>query len=708
MNRMRGIGGVIGLTVYAVSVRAGGVDSGEFSYQGTLKQAGAPVTEVCDFAFSLWRDEVSGDPADQVGDTKVFADAGGSQPSVDVLNGLFHVVLDFGPTAFTDEPRWLQSAVRCPSGVGSLTTLAPRERVTGAPYAIHTRGIFVDESGRVGIGTESPEPPLHVAGFGSFRGNHVAYFRSESGPSSDGIAIQLDSPNTNRDNNYITFYNGSEIVAGRIEGFDFENGDWITPPPLPDLNVVFDPGIRINDPRDWLDVGALPTATLTPGTLPTLSFTPGSLPTANFTPGTLPSLTFSGGSLPSANFTRGTLPSLVFSGGTLPTLDFEDGSLPSLTFNPGSLPSLNINFFTGTFTFNTGSLPSANFFTGSLPSATFHSGTLPTANFTPGTLPSLSFSPGTLPTANLTPGTLPSLIFSGGSLPTLGFTPGTLPSLSFNGGRLPRIIGDPISVGRFELSFDIPTEEDIAALICWAQEQGVSDLTALDPVNAAIQNLKEAVAARCRDEGVTYGSKGADYAEYLPKLDPEDRFQIGQVVGIHGGRVSLRTEGAEQIMAISRAPVVVGNVPPAAEKDNYVTVGFMGQLPVVVRGKVRAGDYIIPSGKEDGTAIAVASEDLQLRHLGRILGRAWSDSDNDIYSLINVVIGLPGAEAKVILERQQLRQAELAAENLSLTAQVESLRGEMRDLAATIRDMEERLAAEAGCERRPVRTVSAD
>lgn len=732
MNRYRWISCTVLFASLGISASAG-VDTGEFSYQGQLKQNGVPVTDVCDFAFSLWSDEIGSLPVNQVGEILLFDGVGNNEPSVEVFSGLFSVVLDFGPMAFTDDPRWLQTSVRCPAGVGGFSTLQPRELVTGAPYSIHTRGIFVDDVGRVGIGTASPEPPLHVAGNGTFRGNHVAYFHSQSGPSSDGIAIQLDNASTNRDNNFITFYNGNEMVTGRIEGFDLENGDWITPPPLPDLNVVFDPGIRINDPRDWLDEGALPTATLTPGTLPTLNFTPGTLPTANFTPGTLPSLTFTAGSLPTANFTPGTLPSLTFSGGSLPSLSFSQGTLPSLTFAPGTNPSLvfnrgslpslttttttllGVDVVTG-FTFNTGSLPSATFSTGTLPSATFSSGTLPTANFTPGTLPTANFTPGTLPslsftagslpTANLTPGTLPSLSFSGGSLPTLSFTPGTLPSLSFNGGRLPRIIGDPITVGRFELSFDIPTESDIEALICWAQEQGVTDFTALDPVNAAMQGLKEAVAAKCRDEGVTYGSKGADYAEYLPKLNPTDRFQLGQIVGVKGGKVSLNTEDAEQIMAVSYAPVVLGNVPPEAKRHNYVAVGFMGQLPVVVRGKARAGDYIVPSGKGDGTAIAVAPENLQLRHLGRTLGRAWSDSENDIYSLINVVIGLPGAEARVILERHEIARSELVAENARLAEQVDTLRTEMRELAVMMRTWEERLAADGDCVRTKIQEAS--
>ena len=183
---------------------------------------------------------------------------------------------------------------------------------------------------------------------------------------------------------------------------------------------------------------------------------------------------------------------------------------------------------------------------------------------------------------------------------------------------------------------------------------------------------------------------GDDYAEWLPKLNPEDQFQFAQIVGVHGGKVSLKTEGAEQIMAISRAPVVIGNVPQKDEEHNYTTVGFMGQLPVVVRGKVKAGDYIIPSGREDGTAVAVSPGNLELRHLGRTLGRAWADSENDIYSLVNVAIGLNGNEEKIILEKQRdrietqdRRQTALAADKVQLRSELSAMQVEMRNVLAS-------------------------
>jgi hypothetical protein len=103
-----------------------------FTYQGQLLSSGAPVSGTCDFQFSLWDAVGSGTPptgGNQVGSTQ-------SAPSIPVSNGLFAVQLDFGSGIFTGEARWLQTAVRCPAGSGTYTTLAPRQALNPVPYAL--------------------------------------------------------------------------------------------------------------------------------------------------------------------------------------------------------------------------------------------------------------------------------------------------------------------------------------------------------------------------------------------------------------------------------------------------------------------------------------------------------------------------------------------------------------------------------------------
>jgi hypothetical protein len=55
---------------------------------------------------------------------------------VPLRDGVFTVILDFGPGAFAGEARWLDVYVRCPSGTGLFNNLTPRQAVTAAPYAL--------------------------------------------------------------------------------------------------------------------------------------------------------------------------------------------------------------------------------------------------------------------------------------------------------------------------------------------------------------------------------------------------------------------------------------------------------------------------------------------------------------------------------------------------------------------------------------------
>ncbi len=160
--------------------------------------------------------------------------------------------------------------------------------------------------------------------------------------------------------------------------------------------------------------------------------------------------------------------------------------------------------------------------------------------------------------------------------------------------------------------------------------------------------------------GIHLESTGKDYAEYMEKEFPAQRLTPGTVVGVKNGKISKITRNADKVMAISLAPVVIGNmVDDSLEHHLYEKVAFIGQVPVWVFGKVRTGDFIVASGWNDGKAIAVAQDDLKLEQVNQIVGRAWESSDSQAYKLVNTVVGIDSDEVTHILKRQQDRIDEL-------------------------------------------------
>ncbi len=99
-----------------------------FTYQGRLTENGSPVTDTCDFEFSLW-DGADTPPAVQIGSTQTVS-------NVAVTDGLFTAPIDFGAGVFEGTERWQKVAVRCPAGSGSFDTLGPRQELTPTPYGI--------------------------------------------------------------------------------------------------------------------------------------------------------------------------------------------------------------------------------------------------------------------------------------------------------------------------------------------------------------------------------------------------------------------------------------------------------------------------------------------------------------------------------------------------------------------------------------------
>lgn len=93
------------------------------SYQGSLEDAGQPANGTYDLQFTL-QDTAGGTIGSPV-----------LRDDVAVVNGVFTVELDFGPTAFTGLDRQLQVGLRPGTASGGYTLLAPATRITPAPYA---------------------------------------------------------------------------------------------------------------------------------------------------------------------------------------------------------------------------------------------------------------------------------------------------------------------------------------------------------------------------------------------------------------------------------------------------------------------------------------------------------------------------------------------------------------------------------------------
>ncbi len=507
------------------------------------------------------------------------------------------------------------------------------------------------------VGGQSGEPraPLHVEAAvraGSSPENHVMFVKNaNNGPNTNGIAVMLENDRNgavNHSNNFMTFYNGEDQIAGRIEGMSDSDLELVMrlvkeleETFLTSLGL-FEFHLEIEQNEDWFDPGALPTVRLEGGELPSITFDDGRLPSIAFTPGRLPQPEFDAGRLPSLTFEDGALPSLSFSRGELPDIDFSRGRLPGLSFNPAP-------------TLDPGRLPSMTVDPGELPQVTFNRGQLPSVNFNRGQLPSLSLEGGRLPTLDFNPGTLPKV----------SLDPGELPTVIAEGGRLPAINDLPIELRDLSIRLN---QDRLNALL---KEFG-NDLDLLkkawrlfhDPVCAAM--IRSQIAFE--GSGVTYESGSGDYAEWLERMDPAQEMHAGDIVGVFGGKISTTTKGADQVLVISYRPIVLGNM-PERDHDLYEKVAFMGQVPVKVVGPVKKGDYIVPTGAEDGSGKAVSPDTITAEQLNKVVGVSWADSDESGLKYVKIIVGLgTNAYAKVFAD-QSSQIAQLEADVAAMKAQ---------------------------------------
>jgi hypothetical protein len=206
--------------------------------------------------------------------------------------------------------------------------------------------------------------------------------------------------------------------------------------------------------------------------------------------------------------------------------------------------------------------------------------------------------------------------------------------------------------------------------------------------------------------GVSFQSGGADYAEYLPRTDENEQVSSGDIVGVFGGRITKRTVGAQRLLVVSAAPAVVGNMPEEGREQLFEKVALLGQVRVKVIGPVQAGDYIIPTGLDDGTGLAVSPVMMTASEFTRIVGRAWESSSSAGLKHVMVAVGINSGDVATLVERQQDELAALRVEMNETREEAGAAAAELAALRADIAGLRQALARAAQPEALHRRTLA--
>jgi hypothetical protein len=161
----------------------------------------------------------------------------------------------------------------------------------------------------------------------------------------------------------------------------------------------------------------------------------------------------------------------------------------------------------------------------------------------------------------------------------------------------------------------------------------------VDDFMSIISGVSEMVGAY-NSIGVEYTSGHGDYAEWLQRTDPKEEIGYGDIVAVKGGKITKDLAGAEQIMAVSKNPIVLGNVPDKAKTGLGNNIAFMGQIPVKIMGAVMAGDYIIAKGGITGYGVAVHAKDMTVEDYKLVVGRSWDTNEKAGPKMVNTVVGV--------------------------------------------------------------------
>jgi hypothetical protein len=191
------------------------------------------------------------------------------------------------------------------------------------------------------------------------------------------------------------------------------------------------------------------------------------------------------------------------------------------------------------------------------------------------------------------------------------------------------------------------------------------------------QEISTALASYAKI-GVEYSSGNGDYAEWLERSDKMEDISAGDIVSVKGGKITRDLIGAEQVMVVSHAPIMLGNMPAAGKTDLGNSIVFIGQAPVKIMGSVRSGDYIVGQINTPGYGIAKHPNDMTIEDFKLAVGRSWDADETEGIKMANTVIGVHNSSflnlIKDLKEKAENNDARLKAieAKLNLAAPVKS------------------------------------
>lgn len=217
----------------------------DFTYQGHLQFNNTPANGIFDFQLALYAAPTGGTPIGSLV----------SVENITAVDGVFTLELDFGALPFDGDQLWLNIGVREGASIGSYTGLAPRQKITATPYALHSEAVAVGAvgsaeiaDGSIGAVDLNPSQSYTLGGAtingltqvnGNFTVNGGGNFYVNNGKVGIGVALPLAALEVKDSNtSFLRMYTATTGTGANnglgigiydsdksVEVFNAENGD---------------------------------------------------------------------------------------------------------------------------------------------------------------------------------------------------------------------------------------------------------------------------------------------------------------------------------------------------------------------------------------------------------------------------------------------------------------------------------------------------